>query len=60
MILRLAANAAVHAVGGAVMGVTVVMAACTLAQTAARGFKRSGAAPGPANPRSGGGRNDPA
>jgi hypothetical protein len=39
MILRLAANAAVHTVGGLVMGVTGVLAACTLALTAARGLK---------------------
>jgi hypothetical protein len=36
MILRLGANAAVHAAAGAVMGVTLVMAACTAARTAQR------------------------
>lgn len=37
MILRLAASAAVHSAAGVAMGVTGVLAACTLAQVAKRG-----------------------
>ena len=37
MILRLGANAAVHAAGGVAMGVTLALAACTVARTAQRG-----------------------
>ena len=47
MILRLGANAAVHAIGGVAMGVTLALAACTLARATQRGtgeLGRSGAA----------------
>ncbi len=46
MILRLAANAAVHTAGGVAMGVTAVLAACTVAQVAKKGAERAGLAPG--------------
>lgn len=54
MILRLTANAAVHALGGVLMGVTGVLAACTVAQAAARGLKRPAQSPGSAMPNSSG------
>lgn len=34
MIVRLAASAAIHTAGGVAMGVTAVLAACTVAQVA--------------------------
>lgn len=40
MILRLAVNGAVHTAGGVAMGITMVLAACTVAQVANRGRKR--------------------
>ncbi|NBC95717.1 MAG: hypothetical protein GVY27_05105 [Deinococcus-Thermus bacterium] len=40
MILRLAGNAAVHAAGGVVFGVTAALAACTVAQAGVVAAKR--------------------
>jgi len=42
MILRLGANAALHAAGGVVLGVTALLAACTLAQLAKRASEEGG------------------
>ena len=39
MILRLAANAAIHTAGGVALGVTAALAACTVAQVAQRGLQ---------------------
>jgi hypothetical protein len=39
MILRLAANTSIHTAGGVIMGVTVVLAACTVAQVVQRGAR---------------------
>lgn len=39
MIIRLAANAAIHAAGGVALGVTAALAACTVAQIAQRGMQ---------------------
>ncbi len=50
MIIRQSANAGLHFVGGAVMGLTLVLAACTVARTAqvlARGRGPSAPARGP-------------
>ena len=49
MILRLAANTAIHTAGGVAMGVTVVLAACTVAQVAKKGAERMGMGPGTAS-----------
>ena len=55
MILRLAGSAAIHTAGGIAMGVTAVLAACTLAQVvkvAAEGMSAAGnraARPGPSD-----------
>ncbi|MFO7757591.1 MAG: hypothetical protein R6V26_03780 [Roseovarius sp.] len=40
MILRLAANAAIHTAGGVALGVTAALAACTVAQVARHGMQR--------------------
>lgn len=39
MILRLAANAAIHTAGGVALGLTAALAACTVAQVAQRGMQ---------------------
>ncbi len=39
MILRLAANTAIHTAGGVALGVTAALAACTVAQIAQRGMQ---------------------
>jgi hypothetical protein len=41
MILRLAANAAVHTAGGVVFGVTAALAACTVARAGAEAMRRA-------------------
>ena len=41
MIVRLAANAAAHTIGGVVLGATMVLATCTVAQLAAVGVRRA-------------------
>ena len=41
MILRLAANTAIHTAGGVIMGVTIALAACTVAQVLQRGTRRA-------------------
>lgn len=39
MILRLAANAAIHTAGGVALGLTAALATCTVAQVAQRGLQ---------------------
>jgi len=40
MVVRLMANAAVHGIAGTVLGVTTVLAACTVAQNMRQVLKR--------------------
>lgn len=53
MILRLGGSAAIHAASGVAAGITLVLAACTVAQVAKRGadrFARTAPAPNPPEP----------
>ncbi|MGF1502386.1 MAG: hypothetical protein ACFBSD_11275 [Paracoccaceae bacterium] len=46
MILRQGVNGAIHFAGGVVMGVTLILAACTIARTAQLAARKAGVGPG--------------